>query len=114
MTDPIQISALPSRGQTTKVFEGAQHGGPNVSFLLVDLPPGEGPPPHVHPYEEVFVIQEGAVTFTIGEGIVEAGAGTVVIAPAGVPHTFVNSGDTQLRSINIHPASRIVTEWLDS
>jgi mannose-6-phosphate isomerase-like protein (cupin superfamily) len=36
-----------------------------------------------------------------------------VIAPAGVPHKFINSGTAQLRSINIHPVSHMITEWLE-
>jgi mannose-6-phosphate isomerase-like protein (cupin superfamily) len=36
-----------------------------------------------------------------------------VIAPAGIPHKFINSGKVPLRSINIHPISHMITEWLE-
>ena len=39
--------------------------------------------------------------------------GHVVIGPAGVPHTFVNSGEGTLRQINIHPSAEVITEWLE-
>lgn len=109
MTVTIRFEDLPPRNQATKVFEGAPHA--DVSFFLVDLPPGEGPPLHVHPYREVFVVQEGKATFTVGEDTLEAAAGNIVIAPADVPH--VNSGEGRLRSVNIHPVPRMVTEWLE-
>jgi mannose-6-phosphate isomerase-like protein (cupin superfamily) len=59
---------------------------------LIDAPPGRGPKLHEHPYEEVFIVQEGTVTFTAGDDLVEAKGGQVVVVPAGVPHKFVNSG----------------------
>jgi hypothetical protein len=37
----------------------------------------------------------------------------VVVALAGEPHAFVNSGDGPLRSVNIHASPRFVTEWLE-
>ena len=32
-------------------FEGYLHGDSAVSFIWIDLPPGEGPRLHKHPYE---------------------------------------------------------------
>jgi mannose-6-phosphate isomerase-like protein (cupin superfamily) len=34
-------------------------------------------------------------------------AGQIVVAPAGVPHKFVNSGSGPLRQVDIHPSGRI-------
>ena len=113
MTFLINMTELLLSGETARVFEGSQYGDTNVSFFLIDAPPGDGPSLHSHPYEEIFVIQAGQVTFTVGNAIIEATGGQIVIAPAGVPHKFVNSGKTPLRSINIHPISRMITEWLE-
>jgi mannose-6-phosphate isomerase-like protein (cupin superfamily) len=38
------------------------------------------------------------------------GAGQIVVAPAGVPHKFVNSGTGTLRQVDIHPSGRIRQE----
>jgi len=59
------------------------------------------------------VVQEGTVTFTAGEEVIEARGGQVVMVPAGVPHKFVNSGAGRLRQIDIHASERFVTEWLE-
>jgi mannose-6-phosphate isomerase-like protein (cupin superfamily) len=32
------------------------------------------------------------------------------VAPAGVPHKFVNSGTGPLRQVDIHPSGRILQE----
>ena len=80
---------------------------------MVDAPPGGGPKLHRHPYEEVFVVQEGNATFTAGEEIIEVSGGHVVVVPAGVAHKFVNSGTGRLRQVNIHASDRFLTEWLE-
>jgi len=113
MTFLINLTELRLSGGTARVFDGFQYDDTNVSFFLIDASPGEGPSLHSHPYEEIFVIQAGEVTFTVGDATIEATGGQIVIAPAGVPHKFVNSGKTPLRSINIHPISRMITEWLE-
>jgi mannose-6-phosphate isomerase-like protein (cupin superfamily) len=62
---------------------------------------------HKHPYEEIFVTLEGEATFTVGDATIEVSAGQIVVAPAGVPHKFVNSGSGPLRQVDIHPSGRI-------
>jgi mannose-6-phosphate isomerase-like protein (cupin superfamily) len=113
MTLLINMAELPLSGGTARVFEGSQYSDTNVSFFLNDAPPGDGPSLHSHPYEEIFVIQAGQATFTVGDATVEATGGQIVIAPAGVPHKFVNSGKALLQSINIHPVAHMITEWLE-
>jgi mannose-6-phosphate isomerase-like protein (cupin superfamily) len=90
---------------------GSEHGA-GVCLIFVDAQPGDGPSLHKHPYEEVFIMQEGRATFTLGEEEIEAGPGDILIAPAGTPHGFVNSGDGPLRQIDIHVSPRFSTEWL--
>jgi mannose-6-phosphate isomerase-like protein (cupin superfamily) len=114
MTFLINIADLPLSGEAGRVFEGSQYADMNVSFFLNVAAPGDGPDLHLHPYEEIFIIQEGHVTFTVGDTAIEATAGQIVIAPAGIPHKFINSGIAVLHSINIHPVSRMITEWLEN
>lgn len=104
--------ADPVRGDDADEFQG-HHLGANVSLIVVDAPPGGGPRLHRHPYEEVFVVQEGTATFTAGDEKIEAKGGQVVVVPAGVPHKFVNSGTERLRQVDIHASDRFLTEWLE-
>ena len=97
-------------GKIAHKFEGYRYGDVGVSFFLVDSPPGGGAVLHTHPYEEVFVTLEGQATFTVGDATIEVGAGQVVVAPAGVPHKFVNSGTGPLRQVDIHPSGRVLQE----
>jgi mannose-6-phosphate isomerase-like protein (cupin superfamily) len=102
----------PARGEDANEFQGHHHDV-GVSFIVIDAPPGSGPKLHRHPYEEVFVVQEGSATFTVGEATIEVSGGQVAVVPAGVPHKFVNSGTRRLRQIDIHANERFVTEWLE-
>jgi mannose-6-phosphate isomerase-like protein (cupin superfamily) len=102
----------PERGEDANEFQGYHHDA-NVSLIVVDAPPGGGPKLHRHPYEEVFVVQEGTATFTAGDETIEVKGGQVVVVPAGVAHRFVNSGPGRLRQVDIHASERFVTEWLE-
>ncbi len=104
--------ADPARGEDTGEFQGHRYEA-GISFIVVNAPPGGGPKLHRHPYEEVFVVQEGNATFTAGEETIEVSGGEVVVVPAGVPHKFVNSGTGRLRQVDIHASERFVTEWLE-
>jgi len=103
--------ADPARGEETGEFQGYCYEA-GMSFIVVNAPPGGGPKLHRHPYEEVFMVQEGNATFTAGEETIEVSGGQVVV-PAGVPHKFVNSGTGRLRQLDIHASDRFVTEWLE-
>jgi mannose-6-phosphate isomerase-like protein (cupin superfamily) len=104
----IKRSALPAHE-----LVGADNGGAGVCVIFVDLPPRGGPALHKHPYEEVFITLEGQATFVVDGDEIVAGPDDVVIVPPHTPHGFTNSGEGQLRQINIHVSPTFSTEWLD-
>jgi quercetin dioxygenase-like cupin family protein len=71
--------------------------------------PGTGPKLHRHPYEETFIVEDGDVLFTVGENTTEAGAGDIVVVPAGTPHKFVSRAATH-RQLSIHPVAHMQTQ----
>ena len=70
----LERDALPRDGDTFE-FEGFLHQDTGVSFIWVDMPPGHGVRLHQHPYQEIFIIQEGTATFTVDSSTLEAHAG---------------------------------------
>ena len=102
---------LPYDGNTYE-FQGLHHQT-NVSFIWVDMPAGGAIRLHKHPYEEIFIIQEGVATFTVGSVTLDAHAGQVVIVPAEVPHRFANLSDKPLKQVDIHVSKKFVTDWLE-
>ena len=84
----------------TTLVRGKDTGG---RFCVIDMfvPPGGGPPPHRHDFEETFVILEGeiAATFRGAKSIVKAGA--AIHIPANAPHQFHNSSSAPVRMLCI-------------
>jgi mannose-6-phosphate isomerase-like protein (cupin superfamily) len=79
--------------------------------------PGErGPDPHIHrQHADAWYVLEGELTFGVGPGGEElhrAPAGTVVLVPAGVIHTFRNDGPATARFLNVHAPSMGFAESL--
>jgi mannose-6-phosphate isomerase-like protein (cupin superfamily) len=70
------------------------------------VPPGGGPPPHVHSREEEgFYILEGEIAFTIGDKRLVASAGMFANMSIGTPHSFKNeSGKPARMLISVAPA----------
>jgi quercetin dioxygenase-like cupin family protein len=70
------------------------------------VPPGGGPPPHVHSREEEgFYVLEGEITFTVNGEPVVATAGMFANMPVGTPHSFKNDSDKPAKMlISVAPA----------
>jgi mannose-6-phosphate isomerase-like protein (cupin superfamily) len=70
------------------------------------VPPGGGPPPHVHSREEEgFYILEGEITLQVGDKRFVATAAMFVNMPVGTPHSFKNeSGQPAKMLISVAPA----------
>jgi quercetin dioxygenase-like cupin family protein len=68
-------------------------------YTLIDMhvPPGGGPPPHRHDFEEMFSILEGEIAFTFRGEPTVAHAGETVSVPANAPHVFTNASDRPAR-----------------
>jgi quercetin dioxygenase-like cupin family protein len=65
---------------------------------------GPTPPAHVHAgHAEVFYVLEGTLRFQLEEGETVAGAGTWVVVPPGVTHTFRTEGTA--RFLDLHAPS---------
>ncbi len=72
-------------------------------FTLIDMhvPPGGGPPPHRHDFEETFILLDGELqaTFRGEKRIVRAGE--TVNIPANAPHQFHNASSKPVRMLCI-------------
>src|ERR1700681_5034099 len=68
-------------------------------YCLIDMlvPPGGGPPPHRHDFEEMFTILEGEIKLTFRGEALQASTGSTVNIPANAPHSFQNKSDKPAR-----------------
>jgi mannose-6-phosphate isomerase-like protein (cupin superfamily) len=75
----------------------------NGRFCVIDMhvPPGGGPPPHRHEFEETFILLDGEmeVTFRGKKSLVRSGE--TVNVPSNSPHQFHNSSSHPVRMICI-------------
>ncbi|MFM8236680.1 MAG: cupin domain-containing protein [Actinomycetota bacterium] len=51
-------------------------------------PPGTGPGPHSHPWDETFFVRSGDVTFGVDDTETVAGPGALVHVPGGARHWY--------------------------
>jgi quercetin dioxygenase-like cupin family protein len=83
----------------TLLLTGEQTAG---AYAVVEafVPPGGGPPAHVHRREdEAFLVVEGEFVFNLGGKRVRLTAGGFIFGPRGVPHAFKSVGPTAGRMI---------------
>lgn len=85
----------------TVLVTGEQSGG--AYFILECLvPPGGGPPPHLHQREdEAFYMLAGTVTLTIGDRTIVAGPGDFVHIPRQTVHAFTNNGQETVKMLAV-------------
>ena len=70
-------------------------------YCLIDMhiPPGGGPPPHRHDFEETFVVLVGELE-TVFRGVKQVvRAGETIHIPANAPHQFRNVSEAPVRAL---------------
>lgn len=71
---------------------GADTGG-RMAILEVEIPPSTLVKPHAHSREDEFtVVLSGTVGVRTGNQVLEAGPGSYLAKPRGVPHAMWNAG----------------------
>jgi quercetin dioxygenase-like cupin family protein len=100
VAQPEIDSALPHVAVVGDVYTilitGEQTAG---RYALIDMfvPPGGGPPPHRHDFEEMFHVLDGEVEVLFRGARSTARAGATVNIPANAPHAFKNVADKPAR-----------------
>jgi quercetin dioxygenase-like cupin family protein len=72
-------------------------------YCLIDMhiPPGGGPPPHRHSFEESFTVLEGELQATFRGAKSTLHAGQTINIPANAPHQFHNASAGPVRLLCI-------------
>jgi mannose-6-phosphate isomerase-like protein (cupin superfamily) len=101
---PNQDQSLPHLGvvgDTYTILLGGDDTDGRYCLIEMYIPPGGGPPPHRHDFEESFTILEGEIeaTFRGEKSVVRAGE--TVNIPANAPHSFINASRHPVRLLCI-------------
>ncbi len=91
-------------GALFSILAAAEDTDGRFGLMETISPKGLEPPRHVHHREdEGFYVIEGEITFYVGEETQEAGPGTFVFVPRGVPHSFTLGSDVIRMLVTVTP-----------
>ena len=93
-------------GEFGYAIHGEDYGFERLSFVLTETQPNGGPPLPTHTVEEGHVVLSGRITCVIGDRQVTADGPYIARVPAGVPHTFINSGREPMNVVATFPSRR--------
>jgi quercetin dioxygenase-like cupin family protein len=79
-------------GDTYTILVGGSDTNGRYTLIDMHVPPGGGPPPHRHDFEEMFTVLDGEVEVTFRDESIIARAGEMINVPANAPHGFRNAG----------------------
>ncbi|HYO84138.1 MAG TPA: cupin domain-containing protein [Bryobacteraceae bacterium] len=97
-TQPVHIGVS---GDTYTILLTGVHTAGRFCLIDMHVPPGGGPPPHRHNFEETFTVLEGELEATCRGDKVVVRAGETVNIPANAPHQFRNSSAQPVRMLCI-------------
>lgn len=74
-----------------------------MTIMEMTLPPGMGPPPHIHKAAEAVYVLDGTLRYHIDGDVFEGGPGTFFHVPEGVTENFESpAGDKPTRVLVIY------------
>jgi len=85
----------------------------SMAVAVQEVAVGDGIPLHVHRIDEVFFFDAGMAEFRLGEETHRIVAGTIVFAPAGVPHATRNIGEEIVRFRAVFPSHVVDLQYLE-
>ncbi len=77
-------------GDTYTILLGGKDTAGRYCLIDMHVPPGGGPAPHRHDFEEMFTVLDGEIEITFRGQKTVARAGETVNIPANAPHSFTN------------------------
>ena len=88
-------------GDTYTITVSGQDTGDRFCVIDMHVPPGGGPGPHRHDFEETFLLLDGEMDVTFRGEKKTVRAGQTINIPSNAPHQFHNSSSHPVRMICI-------------
>lgn len=86
--------------------------GEKISVSFLNLPPLSRLPIHHHPNEQVGIVLDGEIEYTIGEETRLCRKGMAFVIPPNAPHSLVVVSDKSAKLADIFTPPRKITEPL--
>lgn len=88
-------------GDTYTITVSGEDTGGRFCVIDMHIPPGGGPPPHRHDFEETFIVLEGEIEATFRGSKSVGRAGDTLNIPSNAPHQFHNASSNAARLLCI-------------
>jgi quercetin dioxygenase-like cupin family protein len=88
-------------GDTYTIVLGGKDTAGRFCLIDMHIPPGGGPPPHRHDFEETFSLLKGELEFAFRGKKSTVRAGETIHIPANAPHQFQNASAEPARLLCI-------------
>ena len=89
------------------VIDEENDRAPHFALRVIEIAPGGHTPDHVHAFEHENFVIEGTGKVRLGEEWHDIGFGSVVFVPAGLRHTYQNTGSGPFKFLCGIPVSRL-------
>src|SRR5580700_9669321 len=86
--DDLKLPHLSIAGDTYTILVTGKDTAGRYCLIDMHVPPGGGPPPHRHDFEESFTVLAGEVEVTFRGHRQTIRSGQVINIPANAPHQF--------------------------
>jgi quercetin dioxygenase-like cupin family protein len=96
-SDSANLPHIGLVGDTYTILVSGKDTAGRYCLIDMHIPPGGGPPPHRHDFEEMFSILEGEIEATFRGRKTIIRSGDTVNIPANAPHQFQNKSEQPAR-----------------
>ena len=101
LSKPQSLPHIGLVGDTYTITVTGEETAGRFTVIDMHIPPGGGPPPHRHGFEETFILLEGEMEATFRGQKLLVKAGDTIHIPANAPHQFKNISAQPVRVICI-------------
>jgi quercetin dioxygenase-like cupin family protein len=101
VANPETLPHIGLVGDTYTVLLSGKDTAGRYCLIDMHIPPGGGPPPHRHDFEESFSVLDGEIAATFRGVTTTVHAGETIHIPANAPHQFHNAGNKAARLLCI-------------
>jgi len=95
------VSHISLVGDTYTVLVSGKDTKGNYCLIDMHIPPGGGPPPHRHNFEESFTVLTGELEVSFRDEKLVVRSGQTAQIPANAPHQFKNRSSSSVRLLCI-------------
>jgi quercetin dioxygenase-like cupin family protein len=96
-SDNLDLPHIGLVGDTYTILVAGKDTAGRYCLIDMHIPPGGGPPPHRHDFEEMFSVLEGEIEATFRGKKTIIRAGETINIPACAPHQFQNKSGQSAR-----------------